>query len=839
MKERPYQRLAIENTVDAWNTHASVLVVMPTGCIAADSVLGINRGGKGYSRSIGMAFEKQCDPRRRNDISTMVRSHVGDRIGLHRVAGIVDSGIKQTHSLMLANGKNIRATADHEVLTENGFVAIGALRADRVVCETVAAGRLRKPKLSYRAIQGLIHHPHAMGVEARTRANRKPEGRLYRVAYHRLVAEAVLNELDVEALIGRCRNGDVAGLRFLDPAVFAVHHRDGNHKNNAPENLQVLTHEDHHRLHGTSGGFAHFGFGALEASEVVAVMPFGSEQTYDVVCDDPHRNFVANGIVVHNCGKTIVAAHLIGSRVEHGRVMFIAHREELIFQARDRIERVSGTAPSVEMAEMYSDERGMYGKSLVVVSSVQTQCRGRMDRFDPNEFSLLVIDEAHHATADTYRRTIDHYRKNSNLRVLGLTATPDRYDEEALGQVFEHVSFDYEILDAIHDGWLVPIQQKFVSVDGLDYSGVHTVANDFNQGELAAVLEDEDILHRMAIPTMEIAGDRKTLVFAASVAHAGLLTDILNRYKPDSAFVITGKTDKDERRALLDAYRSNKFQFMINVGVATEGFDMPDVEIVVMGRPTKSRALYAQMCGRATRPLTGLVDDADSAELRRERIEYSEKPNMLVLDFVGNSGRHKLMTTADILGGRYSDREIDRANQIIAAGEEADTKRALDKAKKLIEHEDKEAAQRERRKPIRATANYGTVNVDPFEMLDIVPHAERAWNGGRLATEKQVALLEKFGLSEPEKLSFDRASQLINELIRRREEQRCTFKQAKILRRYGYGAELSFAEASAKIDAIAKNGWRRPAEVNGVTDRVATARRMDRSELDSAMPDLH
>jgi len=146
-------------------------------------------------------------------------------------------------------------------------------------------------------------------------------------------------------------------------------------------------------------------------------------------------------------GKTIVCAHVI-DRLPEGRVMVLAHREELIFQAADKIQRVTGRAPDIEMAEMRADHGPLWDRARVVVSSIQTQCAGasgapRMKRFDPADFGLVIVDEAHHATAPTYRRVVDHYRQNPDCRVLGVTATPDRHDEEALGQVFESVAYDY------------------------------------------------------------------------------------------------------------------------------------------------------------------------------------------------------------------------------------------------------------------------------------------------------------------------------------------------------------------------------------------------------------
>jgi superfamily II DNA or RNA helicase len=454
----------------------------------------------------------------------------------------------------------------------------------------------------------------------------------------------------------------------------------------------------------------------------------------------------------------------------------------------------------------------MFGKARVVVSSIQTQCAGRngdtrMKRFDPREFALLVVDEAHHATAPTYRRVLEHYGQNPDLKILGCTATPDRHDEEALGQVFDSVAFDYELLDAIRDGWLVPIQQRSVVVDGLDYSSIRTTAGDLNGADLARVMEYEETLHGIAAPTMELAAGRKTLVFAASVAHAERLCEIFNRHRTDCARFVTGTTPKDERRTMLADYAAGKFQMLVNVGVATEGFDEPGIQVVVMARPTKSRALYAQMAGRGTRPLPGLVDAHQEADARRAAIADSAKPACEIIDFVGNSGRHRLVTTADILGGNYSDEVVDRAR---AKAEEADGA-AIDMAEALVDAERELAEERERarRAAIRVKARYTSQVVDPFEVFRIEPWRERGWDTGRQPSEKMLALLERNGI-DTAGLTFTQAKQLVGEIIHRYEERRCSFKQARLLARYGYPTDVPFAEASRLIDALAKNGWKRP-----------------------------
>ncbi len=174
-------------------------------------------------------------------------------------------------------------------------------------------------------------------------------------------------------------------------------------------------------------------------------------------------------------GKTVVFSEII--RRTSGRAMVVAHREELIDQASRTIEKVCGRRPSIEMAEMKSQERlGLFANPCVV-ASVQTLNAKmgkqlRMSKFNPHDFGLIIIDEAHHAVAPSYQRVINHFKKNPNIKVCGVTATPDRADKLALGQIFDSVGYQYEIFQAIRDGWLVPIISNQVVVESLNFDHV-------------------------------------------------------------------------------------------------------------------------------------------------------------------------------------------------------------------------------------------------------------------------------------------------------------------------------------------------------------------------------
>ncbi len=514
-------------------------------------------------------------------------------------------------------------------------------------------------------------------------------------------------------------------------------------------------------------------------------------------------------------GKTIVFADVI-RQMQPARALVVAHREELIWQARDKIAATTGLDCGIEMAELYVNQ-SLFGDTSVVISTVQTQnsdhCdHKRMGRFKPTDFGLLIIDEAHHATAQSYRDLINYYRQNPALKVLGVTATPDRSDEEALGQVFESVAMDYEILDAIHNGWLVPIEQQFVSVGGLDFSHVRTTCGDLNGADLAAIMEAESNMQGVAGAALDIIKDRRTLVFTASVKQAEIICNIFNRHKIGMAEWVCGATNKDVRREILARFQGGQTQVVCNCNVLTEGFDNPGVEVIVMARPTKSRSLYAQMAGRSTRPLPGVVDGLVDAEARKAAIAVSPKRSCLLVDFVGNSGRHKLMSSADILGGKVSEGAVARAIKVAQErGGPVDMTEELDKAEKSIQAETLKRHQEEeaRKAKLVAKVKYTSRTVNPFDVFEIQPTQARGWDAGKTLSEKQRGLLLKQGVN-PDELPYVQGRQLIAEMFRRWDAKLCSLKQAALLKRFGYDThDVTRERASQIIDALAKNGWRR------------------------------
>jgi superfamily II DNA or RNA helicase len=511
-------------------------------------------------------------------------------------------------------------------------------------------------------------------------------------------------------------------------------------------------------------------------------------------------------------GKTVYASRLI-SEWEQGNALFLAHTKELIAQAADKLEAELGYRPAVEMNVQSADPDTLWQGGLVVVGSVQTMYSDRrLAKYRRHPFGLIVVDECHHATAATYRKVIDYFREaNPNVKVVGITATPNRADGTALGLVFESVAYQMSINDAIAGGWLVPVAQEYVVVDSLSFDGVRIRKNefgeaDFNAAQLEEVLTEEETLHKMAIPALERVGERSTLVFTATVRHAHLLAAVLNRYRPGSAQAVDGGTEQERRREVVADFAAGRVQFLCNCAVLTEGFDAPNCAAVVMGRPTKSLGLYTQMVGRGLRPLPGVVDGVAEPFDRRMQILTSGKPDCLVLDFVGNS-EHRLVSSFDVLGGDYDSEVRDLARR--EAAPQKDVGQALEQARHLL------ALRRhwKEREHIKASeVRYAAYAVDLLGDGPAVAGSAYTGPTRGSVTDSQLRLLINLGVSADtaRRYSKRQAGAVIDSVA----QTRCTAKQARLLGRHGIDpAGVGMDRASRIIEAIAANGWRRPGEL--------------------------
>ncbi len=483
-------------------------------------------------------------------------------------------------------------------------------------------------------------------------------------------------------------------------------------------------------------------------------------------------------VLATGTGKTFTAASILRDRAPVGRILWVAHRRELITQAKDAIESV-GLATDIEMAQDWAPLRGGLFGSSVVIASVQSLQGTRLRRFDHDAFATIVIDEAHHATAQSYRDILDWF---PNAKVLGLTATPDRGDGVGLKAVFEREAFGYGIREAIREGYLSPIVQRTIECADLDLSDVKTVAGDLAQGALEKAMTLDAVLHQVAKPLVDSAGDRSTIVFTAGVEQAHAMVDVMAGYTDAKCAAIDGTTPDDIRARRLASFARGELQYLFNCAVLTEGFDAPRTSCIAVARPTKSRALYTQMIGRGTRLFAGKTD-------------------CLVLDFVGNAGRHTLISPLDVLAGKpLKDDVREAAEAKVKAGMPSED--ALAAAEAEHEAREKRAEQeRARAAKIRADVAYRSRVVDPFGAL-----GQDTGNGPR-ATSRQVEALTNLGVKGADTLSVGAASKLLDTIAQRRKAGLATYKQSAQLMKHGLSPDLTFAEARLAMDALAANRW--------------------------------
>lgn len=339
-------------------------------------------------------------------------------------------------------------------------------------------------------------------------------------------------------------------------------------------------------------------------------------------------------------GKTTLFSALVGEFLSHygKRSLVLAHRRELLEQARDRIsEQNAELRVGIESAE-----RRLESEFDAVVAGVQSLGRENSSRLTGFEPGCLIVDEAHHAAADSYQHVFRRFGAyEQRCFTVGVTATPHRMDNRPLHgdeeAIFQEVAFTYTLRDAIADGWLADLRGYRVA-SGVDISRVRVVHGDYSAKALQDAVNTES-RNRTAFENWHAkARDRKTIVFCTGVEHAKAVATLF-REQGFAAESVDGSMGSEERAAIMRRFSSGKTQILSNVEIATEGFDVPDVGCVLLLRPTKSWALFSQMIGRGLRVLPNTIEGLADASARRDRVRASAKPDCIVIDVVDNAKR--------------------------------------------------------------------------------------------------------------------------------------------------------------------------------------------------------
>lgn len=366
-------------------------------------------------------------------------------------------------------------------------------------------------------------------------------------------------------------------------------------------------------------------------------------ESLDKIYDAWNTGIVRPAVVLPTgAGKTVIFAHLCREFTEsrpagQARILILVHRDELVYQTVDKIRSVSDLKVGIvkaEMNEIFAD---------VIVGSVQTLRKtNRLVQIGRRD--LVIVDEAHHAAADSYVSVLKGLGCFDGAALaVGFTATMVRESAgksgAELADVWEEIIFQRDILDMIPD-WLVDVEGRAVTIDGMTLAQVKMSRGDFSDTSLSDMLLSHEAQKITADAYEEHARNadgtyRKGVLFAPTVKAAQAFAEAFT-IKGIRTAVVHANTPAEERRLIIKKFRAGEYDVLSNCGIFTEGTDIPELSVCVIARPTKNPGLYVQMVGRVLRPFPGKV-------------------RALVLDVIGASEDHSLATLADL-----SSRRVDK-----------------------------------------------------------------------------------------------------------------------------------------------------------------------------------
>lgn len=307
-------------------------------------------------------------------------------------------------------------------------------------------------------------------------------------------------------------------------------------------------------------------------------------------------------------GKTVTAV----TDAKHcgGRVLFLAHTQELVEQAANTFSRLW---PEVTVGRYMESIKTI--SSHVVCGSIQSVAL-HLDSFKDNDFDYMIVDEAHHAAADTYQKVLAYFKPSFTL---GLTATPERADDKSILDIFKNTAHKLDIQTAVEIGELVPVRCIRIHTN-IDLTKVRFNSVQYNIRDLESKIYVPE-RNRLIVDTwMQYVQDKRTVVFCASVKHAEQIAEMF-REQGIRAAAVSGGMKQSERKEFQDKFVSKEIQVLCACDLLNEGWDCPETEVLFMARPTMSKVLYTQQLGRGMRL-------------------YDGKESLMVFDFVDNASQY-------------------------------------------------------------------------------------------------------------------------------------------------------------------------------------------------------
>ena len=357
---------------------------------------------------------------------------------------------------------------------------------------------------------------------------------------------------------------------------------------------------------------------------------------------------------------------------------------------------------------------------------MQTLRGDRLSSWRPDAFKLLIIDEAHHAAAASYRNVLSYFGVGEHgTRAVGFTATADRLDGKNIGSIFESLAFEYNLRQAVNEGYLVPLDARVLETKPpVDLRDLRITAGDFNMGDLEKKIQENIGTLVNAIVDTNALENRRTIAFTPDVSSGKALAVALSDIGISARSVAGNSPD---RAAIIKAHQAGEFQVLVNCMILTEGYDDPEVSAILICRPTKSRSLYSQMVGRGTRLFPGKTD-------------------CRIIDFAYITQEHDLVSPVDL----YDDQNLPdvvtaKAAEMIREGRETNPELALEMAQEEFESERRVRIQRQMTAARVIKFNPLTIS----ELFDIpLQKAGYDWQDTKPATDKQNQCFEKHSVSK-------------------------------------------------------------------------------------------
>lgn len=497
-------------------------------------------------------------------------------------------------------------------------------------------------------------------------------------------------------------------------------------------------------------------------------------------------------------------------RLTGGRVLFVADQRELVNNAALReIRRFTSMSVQIEMGSKRAD-KGLY-KSDCVVASKDSIHPARIKKFDPNDFSTVIIDEADKAVwkNKSWRHVFEHFYQNKDLKTIGCTATIHRRDGKGL--CFDRISYRMDLLRAINEGWLLCPDQQFIKIKGLDWDTVPLDRKgDYDVSDLDQWKKEESVAQMIVAPACDmVPADAMCMIVSPSVAHAEMVATLLRRPKYGrTAVCIHGKTEEQERNYQLERFQNREVQFLCVCGVCIRGYDNPGVDYMVMARPTNSLAWYQQAMGRLTRSVCDFralgIQGKEQAEERKLAILASAKPRTTMIDLAGNSTKHKHpMSVARVLAGSLP---MEIVNTVVSdmekksGGGPVDVQEAVEKAKALWSD-----LEEDRRRFLAAKVEWEAIPVSFFD-FGSTHSPSSVLTRGAPPSQKMIAFLQRHKRYREGMTKVD-AKRAMLQLRSEWAGKSLSPKQQALLNKCGERANISLERGSALIEILKSRDW--------------------------------